>query len=126
MDRPQGEVVRIGLSGARIVAVTPERIEYIDMGGEERFVDLRECARAWGQWREEHRSEFLPLPGASAQSIKAWNARCVGQRGACDDPPWAAFSNERQTRFEFPSYDALYRELLNPLRKAGWHTFDTN
>jgi hypothetical protein len=126
MDIPQGEVVRIGESGARIVAVTRERIEYIDMAGQERFVDLEECAGAWRQWHDDHRSEFLPLPGASAQDIVAWNARCVGVRGACDNPPWAAFRNQRNTRFEFASYDALYRELLNPLGKAGWHTFDTD
>jgi hypothetical protein len=126
MECPQGEVVRVGVSGARIVTVSRQRIDYIDMAGQDRFVDLEECARAWARWHEERRSEFLPLPGASEQSIVAWNARCVGQRGACDNPPWAAFMNERHTRFEFPSYDALYQELLRPLQKAGWHTFDTN
>jgi hypothetical protein len=126
MDRPKGEVVRIGVSGARIVAVTRERIDYIDMAGEQRFVDLEECAKAQARWHNEHRSDFLLLPGASEHGVVAWNARCVGERGACDNPPWAALMNERNTRFEFASYEALYRELLNPLKRAGWHTFDTN
>jgi hypothetical protein len=52
------------------------------------------------------------LPGASEQGIAAWSARCVGLRGALDDPPWAEFLNERNTRFEFGSYEALYAELL--------------
>src|SRR5262245_51330890 len=107
MDRPHGEVVRIGVSDARIVAVTRQRIDYIDMAGQYLFVDLEECARTWARWHDEHRSDFLPLAGASEPSIVAWNACCVGKRGACDNPPWAAFMNERNTRFEFKSDEAL-------------------
>ena len=33
---------------------------------------------------------------------------------------------EPRTRLEFESSDALYGELLGPLRQAGWHTFDTD
>jgi hypothetical protein len=83
------EVIRIGASGARIVSVTQKRIEYIDVAGQEQFVDLEECATNWAGWHDNHSQEFLPLPGATEQGITAWNARCVGQRGATDDPPWA-------------------------------------
>jgi hypothetical protein len=55
-----------------------------------------------------------------------WNARCVGQRGALDNPPWIELMNERKTRFEFASRETFYRELLDPFRQAGWHTFDTD
>jgi hypothetical protein len=126
MDHPHREVVQVGVSGARIVAVTHQRIDYIDMAGQARSVDLEACARGWGRWHDEHRGEFLPLPGSSEQGIAAWNARCVGERGALDNPPWAEFRNERATRFVFETRDALYRELLTPLGKAGWHTFDTD
>jgi hypothetical protein len=126
MDHPNREVVQVGASGARIVAVTHQRIDYFDMAGQARSIDLEECARSWGRWHDEHRREFLPLPGSSEQGIAAWNARCVGERGALDNPPWAEFRNERATRFVFETRDALYLELLTPLRKAGWHTFDTD
>ena len=49
MNQTAGEVVRIGASGARIVRVTQERIEYIDMAGQDQFIDLEECARIWGR-----------------------------------------------------------------------------
>jgi hypothetical protein len=126
MDLLQGEVVRIGVSGARIVAVTRQRIDYIDMVGQERFIDLEECAKGWAQLHDDRSQEFLPLPGATEQGIAAWNASCVGQRGALDNPPWAEFMNERNTRFEFGTYEALYEQLLRPLKRAGWHTFDAN
>jgi hypothetical protein len=126
MNHPQREIVRIGVSGARIVAVARQRIDYIDMAGQEQFIDLEKCASSWGRWHDDRSQEFLPLPGATGQGIAAWNARCVGQRGALDSPPWAEFMNERNTRFEFATYEALYTELLGPLMQAGWHTFDTN
>jgi hypothetical protein len=126
MNQPQREIVLIGVSGARIAAVTRRRIDYIDMAGQEQFVDLEESARRWGRWHDDRSQAFLPLPGATEQDAASWNARCVGQRGACDNPPWVEFTNERRTRFEFQTYEALYRELLRPLQAAGWHTFDTN
>ena len=119
------EVIRIGAFGGRIVSITQQRIEYIDMAGEVQFVDLDECAKNWGRSYDDHSHEFSLLPGASEQSVAEWNVHCVGQRGALDDPPWAEFTNARKTRFEFESHEALYAELLGPLMKAGWHTFDT-
>ena len=68
----------------------------------------------------------LLLPGASAESAAMWRSRCVGQRGAIDDPPWVEFIHERRTRFEFETSEAVDAHLLGPLGKAGWHTFDTN
>ena len=35
----------------RIVGVSREHIDYIDAAGEERFIDLDECARNWGRGR---------------------------------------------------------------------------
>jgi hypothetical protein len=124
MNHPQREIVRIGASAGRIVTVTPRRIHYIDVAGQEQVIDLETCARSWGRWHDAHSREFLPLPGATEQSIRAWNARCVGQRDLSAEPPWVAFLNERNTRFEFETYEAVYLELLGPLEKAGWHTFD--
>jgi len=40
-----GEVFRVGSSRARIVRVTLERIEYLDMAGQDQVIDLKECAR---------------------------------------------------------------------------------
>jgi hypothetical protein len=125
MGDATSEVVSIGVSNARIVGVSRERIDYIDAAGEERFIDLHVCARNWGRWRERS-SGFRPLPGSTPESIAVWNARCVGERGALDNPPWAQFMNERCTRFEFSSDEALYQEMLDPLKQAGWHTFDTS
>jgi len=106
--------------------VNHERLEYIDGAGQEQVIELKECARNWVRWHDNHRQEFVLLPGASEADALIENARCVGQRGALDDPPWAELMNERKTRFEFESYEALYRELLGPLSRAGWGTFDTN
>jgi hypothetical protein len=39
------EVIQIGVGGAaRIVQVTPKCLEYIDNSGQERVIDLQECA----------------------------------------------------------------------------------
>ena len=48
MSRPEPETIRVGVSGARIVAVTSQRVDYIDMAGQEQFIDLEECAREVG------------------------------------------------------------------------------
>jgi hypothetical protein len=126
MNHPHREIVWIGVSPARIVAVTRQRIDYIDMAGQEQVIDLEECARNWGRRYDDRREEFLLFSGVTQEDIAAWNARCVGQRGALDNPPWAEFMNERNTRFEFATSKALYTELLGSLSQAGWHTFDAN
>jgi hypothetical protein len=124
MNDRQREIVQIGVSGARIVAVTHQRIDYIDIAGQEQFIDLEECAGGWGRLRDAQSQLFLPLPGATEESIAAGNACCVGQRDTSANPPWTEFMNKRNTRFEFATYEAVYTELLGPLRQAGWHTFD--
>jgi hypothetical protein len=101
---PERETIRIGVSGARIVAVTRQRIDYIDMAGKERFIDLEESARR--------------------ESVNTGSQEFVGLRAALEDPPWAEFMNERTIRFEFATEGALYAELLGPLQQVGWHTFD--
>ena len=120
------EVIRVGAFGARISSVAPKCLEYIDMAGQEQCIDLEECARNWVGWRENHRQDFVLFPGATEQSSNQWDARCIGERGALDNPPWAAFMNERKTCFEFETYEALHEDLLGPLMQAGWHTFDTD
>jgi hypothetical protein len=115
------EIVRIGVANARIKCVTPQRVEYLDESGQECFVDLEECVRNWVQYCNENKDEFVWL--TSEDSAAAWNSRCVGQRDLLDDPPWVEFTNKRRTRLEFGSYEEAY-ELLEPLGKAGWHTFD--
>lgn len=119
------EIVSIGANGVQIVDVTQHRITYVDLKGEEQFVDLEECARNWMQKRDDTEAEFLRLSDDSDRDVASWNSCCVGQRGATDDPPWVEFMNERRTRFEFESYQSIYKELLGPLANAGWHTFDT-
>ena len=123
---PEHETIRIGVSGARIVAVTRKRIDYIDMAGKEQFIDLEESAKGFGLWYASQ--EFLSFGDASEgsfeESIAAWNANCVGKRGALEDPPWAEFMNARNTRFEFATEGALYGYLLVPLEQVGWDTFD--
>jgi hypothetical protein len=124
MNPPAPEVVRIGIAGAHISSVSRQRIEYVDEAGQERFVDLEQCARNWVRYRNDHEQDFCLLPGASAESAAKWNSRCVGQRDALDDPPWVEFMNERHTRFQFASYQAVYALLLDALDEAGWRTFD--
>jgi len=144
MNHAAGEVIRVGTSGARIVRVTQKHIEYIDMAGQGQFIDLEECARTWGRWYDHgffpvpgrwarwhaHSNELLPIPelfpGPPSQAdIDAWNARCVGQRGGGYPLWWAELMNGRKTRFEFNTWEALWRQLQGPLMVTGWNTFDT-
>jgi len=120
------EVIRVGVSYAHILRVTQARIDYIDMRGRRQSIDLEECARIWMRWHDDHIQEFTLLAGSSKADSDAWNARCVGERGALDHPPWVQFMNERNSRFEFGNYEALYVALLEPLMQNGWHTFDTD
>ena len=78
------------------------------------------------RWHDEHIQEFTLFPGSTKADRDAWNVRCVGKRGVLDHPPWVQFMNERNSRFEFGNYEALYAELLGPLMEKAWHTFDTD
>ena len=119
------DVVRVGIGLARITQVTSTQIEYIDKAGQERSVDLEECARSWCRYLDENRSDYMILDSNEpSESLDRWNARCAGLREATDNPPWVVFINEPGTRFEFKTYDEIYALLLEPLQLAGWHTFD--
>lgn len=102
------DVVKIGSAGARIVRITAERLDYIDMAGRSRSLDLRLCHQNWMK-----RHETI--------SKEPW----VGERGVLDGPPWVEFLGERTVRFEFESTDAL-ADVLRPLRELGWRTRDGN
>jgi hypothetical protein len=119
----EGEVIPVGASDTRIVRVTPDRIEYIDLAGQEKVIDLDECARNWLQYCKDHSRDFILMPGATQESVAAWNARCVGRRGGGGTLYWVELMNERKTRFEFETWEARVH-LLAPLMAAGWHTFD--
>jgi hypothetical protein len=95
------------------------------MAGREGFVDLGECARNWVRHHDEHREEFIPTRGTSQADIDAENARIVGERGETDNVWWVDVMNERKTRFEFETWEALCVDLRGPLMRAGWLTFDT-
>jgi hypothetical protein len=126
MYQESTEVVRIAPAQSRILRITQKHVEYISLTGPQHFIDLQECAKNWVRWHNEREREFIALSGSSRADIDLWNARCVGTRGASDQPPWVQFMNDRNTRFEFRSYEAVYQELLGPLMQNGWHTFDTN
>ena len=119
------EVIRVGDPPSRILQIDRASIEHIDMSGQKQSIDLEECARNWVRWCDDHILDLILVSGASKADADAWNARCVGERGALSDPPWVQFMNERNTRFEFSHYEAVYTELLGLLLKMGWHTFDT-
>lgn len=125
MAQPTSEVIRVGTAAARIVSVTQERIEYIDMAGQGQVIDLKECARNYVQWYDEHRREFIPLGGASQAAIDAEVAHCVGERGGPNPLWWIGLMNQRKTRFEFETWEASVQQLQGPLMGAGWNTFDT-
>src|SRR5713101_803180 len=109
MSQTMPEVVQVGTPGVRIARITQKRIDYVDMAGQAQFIDLEECARNWVRWYNDHRHEFLPVPDASQAEVDAENARCVGQRGGSHPLWWAEMMNERKTRFEFESWEALWR-----------------
>jgi len=114
------EIVRIGMGLARVVDVTPEQVEYLDAVGQQRSIDLGQCAMNWVQWTRQHWTSS----GAPGETVSEWNSHCVGQRDSSAKPPWLEFRNERRTRFEFSSGHEVLALLARPLRKAGWNTFD--
>ncbi len=124
MNQAAPEIIRIGNGSARVTAVTQERVEYLDAAGQEWFLDFAQSARNWLQYHNEREGEYRLVRGATPESAAAWNSRCVGQRCLGDNPPWVEFMNERHTRFEFGTFEAAYANLVGPLSKVGWHTFD--
>jgi len=126
MNRRDLSTIRIGVADARVTSVTRERLEYLDEAGQAWSVDLEQCARNWVSYRQDHDREFVTLSGGSAERAATWNSRCVGRRGVLDVPPWVVFMDDRHTRFQFETQQAVYQYLLLPLRMVGWHTFDSN
>jgi hypothetical protein len=111
------EIVRIGVTNARIKCVTPQRVEYRDEAGQECFVDLDKCLRIPVHFYYEKEGDLVLWTSEGSDS------RCVARRSSHDHPPeWVEFTNKRRTRFEFRSYKKAYTALLGPLRKAGWRT----
>ena len=124
MNQTAPEIIRIGNGTARVTTVTQERVEYLDAAGQKWFVDLAQCAKNWVQYHNKREGEFTLVRGATPESAAIWNSRCVGQRRLSDNPAWVEFMNERQTRFEFGTFEAAYAKLVGPLSNVGWHTFD--
>ena len=124
MNQFAREIVRISVAGARVTSVTQQRLEYIDEAGQAWSIDLEQCARNWVQYHDDNKQDFRLTCGASTESAAQWNLRCVGERDASDNPPWVEFMNDRRTRFQFESFEAVYQHLLGRLAEVGWHTFD--
>jgi hypothetical protein len=124
------ELVRIGVGQSRITHISHERCDYLDEGGRTLYVDLEECARTWAclkgglpdpdyDWSVHADSD----PDFSTVDVSRHG--CVGLRGAIDEPAWFQFLNRRRTQFEFKGgRDAIYAQLLTPLARAGWSSFD--
>ena len=123
MTEKSVEVVRID-GVACVVAVTPSQIQYISTTGDPGTIELEECSRNWMRRRREQAADFILVPGASQSVADQWNARCVGTRGGSSARYWVQFMNERNTRLEFGTYEARGEQLLGPLARHGWHTFD--
>ena len=131
MKSTSPDVVQIGVGPACVTRVTPQQIDFIDETGQERSIDLEDCAQNWIKLvdkrdglEEKNRKDPVARPVIVSGCITEWDASCVGVRNLLDGPPWVRFMNERHTRFEFKSYDESYALLLGPLGRAGWHTFD--
>jgi hypothetical protein len=123
VDEIAPEIVRIGVTNARIKCVKYQRVEYLDRAGQECFVDLKECARNWVQL---HSSDDDYLVLLTSQGIfDSFYSSFVGQHGLLDDPPWVQFVNKRRTRFEFRSNEEAHA-LRRKLRGSGWRTEEGN
>jgi len=117
-----GEVILIGIKGARIDQINDDLVKYVDMAGQRQLIDLKECATNWVLFYKQHKNECIILGGAAQEQIDAENARCIGTRGHA----WIQFMTERKTRFEFPSWEDRNRKIVAPLLNAGWRTFDAD
>ena len=113
------EIVRIGVSNARITCVTPQRVEYVDEAGQECFVDLDECSRNSVQSHIKDEGDSVVLTSEDRDAV----ARYVATRDLLHDPAWIEFKNKRRTRFEFASSNEA-RGLKLQLMRLRWHTDD--
>lgn len=119
VDEIEPEIVRIGVSNARITCVTPQRVEYVDEAGKECFVDLDECSRNSVQSRIEDEGDFVVMTSEDRDAA----ARYVALRDLLHDPAWIEFRNQRRTRFEFGSSNEA-RGLKLQLMRLRWRTDD--
>ena len=92
-----------------IELVSDEAIHFVDNEGNRLFIDLIACNRS-----------FSPPD----KTVGDFYRRCVGWRDLSAGRPYVEFPTEPRTAFEFDSFDQAYKQLLNPLAKAGWHTLD--
>ena len=113
------EIVRIGVSNARITCVTPQRVEYVVEAGQECFVDLDECSRNSVQSHIEDEGDSVVLTSEDGDAV----ARYVATRDLLHDPAWIEFGNKRRTRFEFGSSNEA-RGLKLQLMRLRWRTND--
>lgn len=126
------DLIRIGRARARIVSVMREKVEYIDEDGRKQFVDLEECARICmclyrsGLFPPKNDTDWTSVADATPgfASLDVSGGGTVGLRGALDTPPWFQFLNRRRTQFDFKNRDRLEKQLLRPLAKFGWQSFD--
>ena len=129
--RTVGCAVRVGAAPAGIISVTQKYVVFVDEGGDAHSIDLEECQRNYiaRLTKGRNQGDIIELEGPifRVRSESGYGqGRCVGFRGAIDDPPWMSFTNEPPTKFEFRSRDELYQQLLTPLMQVGWNTFDAD
>jgi hypothetical protein len=122
------KLVRIGTGAAWISRVTRQAVDYVDAAGTSKSVDLMECAqtffclRSAGLFPPSDDLDWGKL--ASFYDYDLTETCYIGLRGVLDRPPWFQFLNRRRTQFEFAEHLDIYEELLGPLSRAGWRTFD--
>ena len=124
------ELVRIGIGQSRITDISHGRCDYVDESGRALYVDLEECARIWacldGSLPDpDYDWSVLADSDPNFSAVDVSQHGCVGLRGAIDEPAWFQFLNRRRTQFEFEGgRDDIYAQLLTPLARVGWASFD--
>ncbi len=129
--RTLGCVIRIGANAATVISVTQNYVVFVDEEGDSHSIDLEECHRNYVAWitKGRNQGDIIDLEGPifRVRSESGYGqGRCVGFRGAFDHSAWMSFANEPPTMFEFRSRDELYQQLLTPLMRVGWNTFDAD
>src|SRR5215831_9405094 len=126
------ERVRMGDGPAKISEITRSKITYFDSRGVAQFVDLEESARICrvlertGAWPPPEDLDWAAYAAAHLElsEAKSGGYGLVGMRGAADEPPWFQFFDRRRTLFEFKDRDTIYSELIAPMARHGWQTWD--
>ena len=123
--------VRMGESPAKISEIALTKIVYIDGAGVQQFVDLEESARTCavlertGAWPPPEDMDWTVYAAAHPDLYRLdVQYGLVGMRGAGDEPPWFQFFDRHRTLFEFKDRDTIYAELINPMVRHGWQTWD--